>query len=42
MSHISPGQHKHPVTGLPPITCLTSEDIWLEIREKDERNLSQW
>ena len=24
---LPPEQHKHPVTGLPPIACLTSEDI---------------
>ena len=43
MSHVPPNQHKHPITGLPPpITCLASEDICLEIREKDERNPSQW
>ena len=22
-----PSQHKHPVTGLPPVMCLTGEDI---------------
>ena len=37
MSHNPPGQHKHPVTGLPPIACLASEDIWFEISEKDEK-----
>ena len=42
MTHVPPDQHKHPITGSPPVTCLTSEDIWLEIREKDERNPSQW
>ena len=42
MSHILPDQHKHPITGLPPVTCHASEDIWLEIREKVERNPSQW
>ena len=34
---IPPNQHKHPVTGLPPIMCLKSGDIWLEIGEKDEK-----
>ena len=24
---LPPNQHKHPVTGLPPIACLTSGDI---------------
>ena len=24
---LPPDQHKHPITGLPPIACLTSEDI---------------
>ena len=24
---LPPEQHKHPVTGLPPVACLTSEDI---------------
>ena len=42
MSHVPPDQHKHPVTGLPPITCLTGEDIWFQIRERDERNPSHW
>ena len=42
MSHFPPDQHKHPITGLPPITCLTDENIWLEIRETDERNPSHW
>ena len=42
MSHDPPGQHKHPITGLPPFTCLACEDIRLDIREKDERNPSHW
>ena len=25
--HDPPSQHKHPVTGLPPVMCLTVEDI---------------
>ena len=24
---LPPNQHKHPITGLPPIACLTSGDI---------------
>ena len=24
---LPPDQHKHPVTGLPPVACLTSGDI---------------
>ena len=24
---LPPNQHKHPVTGLPPVACLTSGDI---------------
>ena len=24
---LPPDQHKHPITGLPPIACLTSGDI---------------
>ena len=36
---LPPDQHKHPVTGLPPIACLTSGDIWVEIGEKDEKEL---
>ena len=42
MSRVPSNQRKHPVTGLPPITCLTGENIWLEIRERDERNPSHW
>ena len=33
VSHNPPGQHKHPVTGLPPIACLASEDIWFEMKK---------